>query len=118
MSHNTSSVKGLDAVGKATLSTDAEVPSLVQPPDGVWLWVFFGRQAQLLHDLYLDEVLLAPAVYNELQRGTLYPHLGMEETLCLLWICWFLLLDLCGGNDGVGFCIDNLLHPVIPLVRF
>jgi hypothetical protein len=41
-------------------------------------------------------------VDNELQRGTLYPHLGMEETLCLLWIFWFLLLDLCGGNGGIG----------------
>ena len=86
----------------------------MQPPDGVWLWVCCGQQAQPLHDLYQDEVLLAPAVDNELQRGTLYPHLGMEETLYLLWIFWFLLLDLCGGNGGVGLCIDNLL----PLVRF
>jgi hypothetical protein len=90
----------------------------VQPPDGVWLWVCCGRQAQLLHDLYRDEVLLAPAIDNELQRGTLYPHLGMEETLCLLWIFWFLLLDLCGGNGGIGIHIDNLLPPVIPLVGF
>jgi hypothetical protein len=50
-----------------------------------------GWQAQPLHNLYRDEVLLAPAVDNELQRGTLYPHLGMEETLYLLWIFWFLL---------------------------
>jgi hypothetical protein len=42
----------------------------------------------------------------------------MEETLCLLWIFWFLLLDLRGGNGGVGLRIDNLLPPVIPLVRF
>jgi hypothetical protein len=42
----------------------------------------------------------------------------MEEMLCLLWIVWFLLLDLRGGNSGVGLRIDNLLAPVIPLVRF
>jgi hypothetical protein len=90
----------------------------VQPPDGVWLWVCCGRQSQPLHDLYRDEVLLAPAVDNELQRGTLYPHLGMEETLHLLWIFWFLLLDLRGGNGGVGLRIDNLLPPIIPLVGF
>jgi hypothetical protein len=72
----------------------------------------------LLHDLYRDEVLLAPVVDNELEQGTLYPHLGMEETLHLLWILWFLLLDLRGGNDGIGLRIDNLLLPVIPLVRF
>jgi hypothetical protein len=56
------------------------------------------------------------AVDNELQRGTLYPHLGMEEAFCLLWIFWLLLQDLHGGNGGVGLCIDNLLPPVIPLV--
>ena len=90
----------------------------MQPPDGVWLWVCYGQQAQPLHDLYRDEVLLAPVVDNELQRGTLYPYLGMEETLCLLWIFWFLLLNLRGGNNGIGLRIDNLLPPVIPLVRF
>jgi hypothetical protein len=42
----------------------------------------------------------------------------MEETLYLLWIFWFLLLDLRGGNDGIGLCIDNIIPPVIPLVRF
>jgi hypothetical protein len=42
----------------------------------------------------------------------------MEETLRLLWIFWFLLLDLRGGNGGVGLRIDDLLPPVIPLVRF
>ena len=55
----------------------------MQPPDCVWLWVCCGWQAQPLHDLYRDEVLLAPAIDNELQRGTLYPHLGMEEALPL-----------------------------------
>jgi hypothetical protein len=68
-------------------------------------------QAKPLHDLYRDEVLLAPAVDNELQQGTLYPHLGMEEMLCLLWIFWFLLLDLHGGNGGIGLCIDNDSSP-------
>jgi len=90
----------------------------VQPPDGVWLWVCCGRQAHLLHEIYRDEVLLAPTVDNELQQGTLYPHLGMEETLRLPWIFWFLLLDLHGGNGGIGIHIDNLLPPVIPLVGF
>jgi hypothetical protein len=42
----------------------------------------------------------------------------MEEMLYLLWIFWFLLLDLRGGNNGVGLRIDNLLPPVISLVRF
>jgi hypothetical protein len=60
---------------------------------------------------------MAPTVDNELQQGTLYPHLGMEETLCLLWIFWFLLPDLRGGNGGVGLHIDNFLPPVIPLVK-
>jgi hypothetical protein len=68
--------------------------------------------------LYRDEVLLAPTVDNELQRGTLYPHLGMEEMLSLLWIFWFLLLDLRGGNGGIVIRIDNLLPLFIPLVRF
>ena len=62
------------------------------------------------------EVLLALAVENNLQRGTLYPHLGMEEVLCLFSIFWFLLLDIHGGNSGVGLLIDNMLPPVIPLV--
>jgi hypothetical protein len=54
MSHNTSSVKGLmfDVVGKATLLADVEVPYLVQPPNGVWLWVCCGQQAQPFHELY------------------------------------------------------------------
>jgi hypothetical protein len=90
----------------------------VKPPDGVWLWVCYGRQAQPLHDLYGDEFVPAPVVDNELQWGTLYPHLGMEEMLCLLWIFWFLLIDLHGGNGGIGLRINNLLPPVIPLVRF
>ena len=77
-----------------------------------------GRQAQPLHDLYQDEVLLAPAVNNELQWATLYQYLGMEEALHLLWIFWFLLLDLRGGNSGVGLSIDNLIPPLIPLVGF
>jgi hypothetical protein len=42
----------------------------------------------------------------------------MEEALHLLWIFWFLLLDLHGGNVGVGLHIDNLLPPFIPLVEF
>jgi hypothetical protein len=42
----------------------------------------------------------------------------MEEMLYLLWIFWFLLLDLRGGNGGVGLRIDNMLLHVIPLSRF
>ena len=42
----------------------------------------------------------------------------MEEVLRLLCILWFLLLDLHGGNGGVGLLIDNMLPPVIPLVGF
>jgi hypothetical protein len=42
----------------------------------------------------------------------------MEETLHLLWIFWFLLLDLRDDNGGVGLRIDNLLPPIVPLVRF
>jgi hypothetical protein len=42
----------------------------------------------------------------------------MEEMIYLLQIFWFLLLDLHGGNDGVGLHIDNLLPPIIPLLRF
>jgi hypothetical protein len=44
--------------------------------------------------------------------------LEMEEALCLLWIFWFIILDLCGGNDVIELCIDNLLPPFIPLVGF
>jgi len=65
-----------------------------------------------------NEVLLAPVVDNKLYQGALYPHLGVEETLLLLWILGFLLLDLYGGNGGVGLHINNLLPLVIPLVRF
>jgi hypothetical protein len=42
----------------------------------------------------------------------------MEEMLHLLWIFWFLLLDLRGGKNGVGLHINNMLPPVIPLVMF
>ena len=38
--------------------------------------------------------------------------------LCLLWIFWFLLLDLHSGNSGIGICINNLLPLVILLVKF
>ena len=45
--------------------------------------------------------------------------MGVEEALLiLLWIFRFLLLDLRGGNDGVGLHIDNLLPFIIPLVGF
>jgi hypothetical protein len=50
-------------------------------------------------------LLLSTMNYN---LGTLYSHLGMEETLCLFWVFWFLLLDLHGGNGGIGLRIDNL----------
>jgi len=42
----------------------------------------------------------------------------VEEVLLLLWIFRFLLLDVHGGNDGIGLCIDNILPFVIPLVEF
>ena len=41
----------LDVIGKVTLLADVEIPSLVKPPDGVWLRVHYGRQAQPLHDI-------------------------------------------------------------------
>ena len=42
----------------------------------------------------------------------------MEETLLLLRMFWLFLLDLHGGNDGVGLRI-NYLHPFfIPLIGF
>ena len=44
--------------------------------------------------------------------------MGVEEALLLLWIFRFLLLDLRGGNGGVGIHIDNMLPFVIPLVGF
>ena len=56
-----------------------------------------------------------PDVDKELQWGTLYRDLGMEEALCLLWIFWFLLLDLRGGNDGIRLRINNLLMMTEPI---
>ena len=44
--------------------------------------------------------------------------MGVEEALLLLSIFGFLLLDLRGGNGGIGLCIDNLFPFVIPLVGF
>ena len=66
----------------------------------------------------LNEVLLAPIIDNELYQGALYPHLGVEETFLLLRIFWFVLLDLCSGNSGIGLRINNMFPFVIPLVRF
>ena len=72
------------------------------------MWVSCGRQAQPLHGIYRNEVLLAPIVDNELYRGALYPHLGVEETFLLLQIFQFLLLDLHSGNNGIELRINNL----------
>ena len=86
---------------------DAEISSLVKPPDGVWMWVSYDRQAQPLHGICGNEVLLAPILDNELYRGALYPHLGVEEMFLLLWSFRFLLLDLRSGNNGIG------LHSIV-----
>jgi hypothetical protein len=42
--------------------------------------------------------------------------MGVENMLLLLWIFWFYLLDLFGGNGGIGLHIDNLLPSIIPLL--
>ena len=49
---------------------------------------------------------------------TTYPQLGMEESLPLLWIFRFFLLDLGGGNGSTGLHIDNFLPFIIPLIGF
>ena len=44
--------------------------------------------------------------------------MGVEEALLLLWIFRCLVLDLRGGNGGIGLRIDNMLPFVIPLIEF
>jgi len=42
----------------------------------------------------------------------------VEEVLPLLWIFGLNILDLGGGNCGIGLHINNILPFFIPLVEF
>lgn len=74
---------------------------------GVWMWVWCFWQAQPLNDLCWDEVLLTPTIDNELQWSTVHPHLWVEETLTVLYIFRLIFLDLGGGNNDIGFYIND-----------
>ena len=91
---------------------------MLKPPNVVWLWLWCCRQSQLFDDLCWDEVLLASAINNKMQRGPLHPHLWMKKALPLFKICWFFWLNCCGHDNSSGVCIDDLSFPIIFRIRF
>jgi hypothetical protein len=35
----------------------------------------------------------------------------MEEALSFFWLVWFTMLELCGGNGGIGFGVNDPSSP-------
>jgi len=58
--------EGLDVVGKARLLAKGELSFLVKPPNGVQMCICSNWYAQLLHDLYGNEVNFSSTIDNEL----------------------------------------------------
>ena len=89
-----------------------DISSLLEPSNGVGLWVRRFRQGQPLDNFCWYDILLATTINNEVQWGAFYPHLWMEEALSFFWLIWFIRLELGGSNDGTGFHVNDLSSPL------